>query len=112
MLTSSVEPFPPQVFRDYAMLADGARAALIGPNGDVAWMCAPLWHDDAVFSALLGGAGVFSLTPDDQYRVRGGRYEDGTLIWRSRWTTRTGVVECREALAYPGDPDRAGLTRR
>lgn len=31
----------PHVLRDYALLADGHRGALVGPRGNVAWMCAP-----------------------------------------------------------------------
>lgn len=27
--------FPPQVLRQYALLADGERGALIGPQGDI-----------------------------------------------------------------------------
>ena len=42
----------------------------------------------------------------------GGYYEPGSLIWRSRWVTTSGIIECREALAYPGDPHRAVLLRR
>lgn len=112
MLTSAYETFPPHVLREYTMLADGARGALIGPRGDVVWMCAPQWHDDAVFSSLLGGPGMFGVTPTDSHTVWGGQYEDGTLIWHSRWTTRNAVIECREALAFPGDPHRAVLLRR
>ena len=44
--------------------------------------------------------------------VWGGFYEEGSLIWRSRWVTRHGIIECREALAFPGDPHRAVLLRR
>ncbi|MGH3233825.1 MAG: hypothetical protein ACRDOH_11320, partial [Streptosporangiaceae bacterium] len=44
--------------------------------------------------------------------VWGGYYEEGTLIWRSRWVTGEGLVECREALAFPGDPHRTVLLRR
>ena len=47
--------FPPHTLREYALLADGERGALVGPRGDVAWMCAPSWDDDAVFSSLIGG---------------------------------------------------------
>ena len=47
----------PHVLREYALIADGERGALIGPRGDLAWMCAPRWDSDAVFSSLLGGAG-------------------------------------------------------
>ncbi|MCZ2401965.1 glycoside hydrolase family 15 protein [Paenarthrobacter sp. Z7-10] len=112
MLTGAIETFPPHVLREYALLADGARGALVGPRGDVVWMCAPQWHDDAVFSSLLGGPGVFAVAPADEHSVWGGLYEDGTLIWRNRWITGDSVIECREALAYPGDAARAILLRR
>jgi alpha,alpha-trehalase len=104
--------FPPHVLREYALIADGERGAMIGPRGDIAWMCAPQWHSDAVFSALIGGGGCYAVTPDHPRFVWGGHYEDGSLIWRSRWITTSGVVECREALAYPGDPRTAVLLRR
>ena len=104
--------FPPHVLRDYALLADGERGALVGPRGDIAWMCAPQWHDDGVFSALIGGSGCYAVTPADPRFVWGGYYEDSSLIWRSRWITTEGVIECREALAYPADPRTAVLLRR
>ena len=104
--------FPPHVLREYALLADGERGALVGPRGDIAWMCAPRWDSDAVFSALLGGAGCYAVTPADPWFVWGGYYEDGSLIWRSRWISTGGVIECREALAYPGDTETAVLLRR
>ncbi|MFE9406341.1 glycoside hydrolase family 15 protein [Streptomyces sp. NPDC006530] len=102
---------PPQTLREYALIADGERGALIGPHGDIAWMCLPRWDSDAVFSTLLGGPGHYALTPHGRY-VWGGYYENGTLVWRSRWITENGVVECREALALPADPHRAVLLRR
>ncbi|OBI48031.1 glycoside hydrolase family 15 protein [Mycobacterium sp. E796] len=104
--------FSPRVLREYALLADGERGALIGPQGDVAWLCAPRWDSDAVFSDLIGGDGVYAITPTDARHVWGGYYEPGSLIWRNRWITRGGIVECREALAFPGDLDRVVLLRR
>lgn len=104
--------FPPRVLREYALIADGERGALIGPQGEVTWMCAPHWDSDAVFSSLIGGGGVYAITPVEVRHVWGGYYEPGSLIWRSRWVTRDGVVECREALAFPGDADRVVLLRR
>jgi GH15 family glucan-1,4-alpha-glucosidase len=101
----------PHVLREYAMLADGERGALVGPRGDVVWMCFPRWHDEAVFAALLGGRGSYLVSPRGRF-VWGGYYEHGTLIWRSRWATETGIVECREALAAPGDPERAIVLRQ
>ena len=104
--------FPPHVLREYALIADGERGALVGPRGDIAWMCAPQWHSDAVFAALVGGAGSYAVTPADPHHVWGGYYEDESLIWRSRWITSGGVIECREALAYPGGAGTAVLLRR
>lgn len=103
--------FPPHALHDYALLADGERGALIGPDGALNWLCAPTWHDDAVFASLIGGRGVYAVTPHGRY-VPGGYYEEKTLIWRSRWITTEGVVECRESLAFPGDQGRLVLLRR
>ena len=58
----SVE-FPPHALRDYALLADGERGALIGPRGDLAWLCLPAWDSDAAFSTLIGGSGYYAVTP-------------------------------------------------
>lgn len=102
----------PQVLREYALLADGERGALVGPDGAVAWMCLPRWHSDAVFSELIGGGGAYLVAPEGHRYVWGGYYEEGSLIWRSRWVTGTGTVECREALSWPGDPNTAVLLRR
>ncbi len=102
----------PESLRQYALLADGERGALIGPRGDVAFLCAPHWHDDAVFSDLLGGQGSYVIRPADERFVWGGSYEPGSLVWRSRWIVGADVVESREALAFPGDRDRLVLLRR
>ena len=103
--------FPPHVLREYALLADGERGAVVGPGGDIAWMCAPTWDSPAVFSSLLGGNGGYAVLPAGRF-VWGGFYEQRTLIWRSRWVTDSGIVECREALAFPADPHRVVLLRR
>jgi hypothetical protein len=97
--------------RDFAFIADGNRGALIGPNGDVAWMCFPEWPDPAVFASLLDSGGVFRISPTDHF-VTGGHYEDGSLIWHSRWVTHEATLESRDALAYPSTPERAILLRR
>ena len=113
-MTASAGPsdrLPPHVLREYALLADGERGAVVGPRGDIVWMCAPRWDSDAVFTALIGGPARYAVTPAGRY-VWGGYYEDGSMIWRSRWVTDTGIIECREALAFPGDPHRAVLLRR
>ncbi len=104
--------FGPQVLRQYALLADGERGALIGPHGDIAWLCAPRWDSDAVFATLIGGGGGYAITPRDRRHVWGGYYEPGSLIWHSRWVTGDGQIECREALVFPAEPHRAVILRR
>jgi hypothetical protein len=103
----------PEPLRQYALIADGERGAVIGPRGDIAFLCAPRWHDPAVFSTLIGGAGHYVVSPVGTRYVWGGHYEEGSLVWRSRWVTDDGgIVECREALAFPGDRDRLVLLRQ
>jgi hypothetical protein len=103
---------PPWALREYAVLADGERGAVLDPRGRIVWLCAPRWHDAAVFSALIGGAGHFTVEPADPWHVWGGSYEEGTLIRTSRWVTADCVIECREALALPTRTDRLVLLRR
>jgi alpha,alpha-trehalase len=103
--------FHPHVLRDYALIADGERGALVSPRGDIVWLCAPRWDSDAVFASLIGGDGVYAVTPAHTF-VWGGYYEEGTLIWRSRWITLSGITECHEALAFPGDPGRVVVLRQ
>ncbi len=103
---------PVEVLRGYALIADGERGALIGPRGDLSWLCVPQWHDDAVFSSLIGGRGRFLLTPTAERFVWGGSYQSGSLIWRGRWVSDEGVIETQEALAMPADRQTAVLLRR
>jgi len=105
------EVLEPRVLREYAFVADGERGAFIAPDGSVAWLCAPRWDSPPVFSGLLGGAGRYTVTPADPWHVWGGYYENGSLIWRSRWVG-AAEIECREALAMPADAHRAVLLRR
>jgi len=110
-LSQDWSPIDPHVLRDYSFLADGHRGALIGPAGDCAWLCFPGWEDPAVFAGLLGSGGTYAIAPRGRW-VWGGYYEDRSLIWISRWVGENAIAESRDALAYPGEPDRAVLLRR
>ena len=110
-MTEKPLEFPPHVLLEYALLADGERGALIGPMGDISWLCVPSWDSPSIFSSLIGGFGTYAVTPRSRF-VWGGYYEPGSLIWRSRWVTDEGIVECREALAMPSDPSCAVVLRR
>ena len=101
----------PHVLRDYALVADGERGALVGPRGDISWLCFPRWDSGSVFASLVGGRSCYLVEPTGRY-VWGGYYEPDSLIWRNRWVTESGLVECRDALRYPAETDRAVLLRR
>ena len=94
----------PVPLRQYALLADGERGALIGPHGNIAFLCAPRWHDDAVFSSLLGGAGRYAVTPQDPRYVWGGHYETDSLIWRSRWVATGPSSSAARRSPSPATP--------
>ena len=101
----------PHTLREYALLGDGERGAVVGPRGDLVWMCFPHWDSEPLFSALIGGGGTYAVTPAERH-VWGGYYEPRSLIWRSRWATGRAIVECRQALALPADPRRATILCR
>ncbi len=109
--TSPVHDRGAFTLRDYAFLADGERGALVDPTGNIAWLCAPAWDSPPLFGALLGGPGSYEVRPTVR-SVWGGHYEDGGLVWRSRWVTDDdAVVESREVLAFPGEPGHLVLLR-
>jgi GH15 family glucan-1,4-alpha-glucosidase len=86
---------------------------LIGPHGDIAFMCFPGWSDPAIFASMMGGRGYYQVVPDTPRYVWGGYYDDCEgLIWNSRWLTEDSIVESREALAFPGERDTAIIMRR
>ena len=97
--------------RDYALVADGERGAVLAPDGNVVWLCSPRWESDAVLAGLLDGGGVYQVRPTGR-AIWGGRYEQGSLIWRNRWMGEGQTVETREALALPADPNAVTLLRR
>lgn len=102
----------PSVLREHAFIGDGDRGALVGPHGQVGWLCVPRWDDEPVFAESMGGYGTYDVAPADPWHVWGGSYHPGTLVWRSRWVTSTSIIECDEALAYPADPDVVVVLRR
>jgi hypothetical protein len=106
-----VSQFAAHSVRDLALLADGERGAVIAPDGNVGWLCAPRWESPAVFARLLGGEGTFSVRPVG-VSVWSGSYEPGSLIFRSRWKGRGASVDVVDALALPADRDSLTLLRR
>jgi len=63
--TGAGDILEPRVLREYALVADGERGAVIGPDGSVAWLCVPRWDSEAVFAGLVGGPGRYTVGPAD-----------------------------------------------
>lgn len=102
----------PHTLRSYAFIADGERGAVVGPQGEIAWMCFPHWDSPSIFTSLIGGKGTYVVRPVGRF-VWGGYYEPRSLIWRSRWITEENVaVESREAFALPGQSGSLMILRR
>ena len=57
----------PHVLREYALLADGERGAVIGPRGEISFMCFPGWDGDGLFASMIGGDGVYAVTPTGRF---------------------------------------------
>jgi hypothetical protein len=104
-------PLAAHSVRDLALLADGERGAVLSPDGNVAWLCAPRWESPAVFAHLLGGGGTFAVRPQAT-SVWSGSYEPGSLIFRSSWKGRGAAVDVIDALALPSNKDSLTLLRR
>jgi alpha,alpha-trehalase len=85
---------------DYGLLADCNSAALVDREGSIDWLCLPRYDSDAIFSRLLDpAAGHWSIRPAGDFSAER-RYVPGSLVIETTFTTATGVVRMRDALAF------------
>ena len=93
---------------DYGLLADCNSAALVSRAGSIDWLCLPRYDADAIFARVLGDeAGHWSIRPAGEYAVER-RYVSGTLVIETTFTTDTGQVRVRDAMAFaPGQSGHA-----
>jgi GH15 family glucan-1,4-alpha-glucosidase len=89
---------------DYGLLADCTSAALVDRSGSIDWLCLPHYDSPAVFARLLDpAAGHWSIAPADAEAKVTRRYLPGTLVVETTFTTGTGMVRMRDAMAFaPG----------
>ncbi|HEY6380109.1 MAG TPA: glycoside hydrolase family 15 protein, partial [Candidatus Dormibacteraeota bacterium] len=99
----------PHPIGDHALLADGRTAALLDPEGEVAWLCWPRVDSDACLLALLDPrqGGTFALRPRGEGVVEAREYSVG-LALRTVWRQHRGRLQVDEALSTDGRP---GLLR-
>lgn len=90
---------------DYALIGDLHTAALVGLDGSIDWLCLPHFDDRACFAALLhdDSAGHWTLAPAAGGTADSRRYEDDTLVLRTRWETDDGTVEVVDFMPPRGE---------
>jgi len=93
---------------EYGLLADCNTAALVARDGSIDWLCLPRYDSDAIFARILDPeGGHWSIRPSGDHRVER-RYVPGSLVIETTFTTATGVVRVRDALAFaPGQRGHA-----
>ena len=85
---------------EYAYLSDSHTGALVAPDGSVDWLCVPRFDSPSVFAALLDrDAGRFRLGPAGLRVPIARRYEPGTNVLETTWTTGDGWLVVRDGLS-------------
>jgi alpha,alpha-trehalase len=90
---------------DLALLADGRTAALVDPDGNVAWMCWPRFDSTPVLMQILDTrrGGVFALRPvAPEARVLARRYVPATLVLETTWQVGRSRLLVEDALLLDG----------
>ena len=95
-----MERTPSQPVANYGLLTDCNSAALIDREGSIEWLCLPRYDSDAIFARLLDpDAGHWSIRPRGRFASER-RYLPGTLIVETVFSTDTGSVRLRDAMAF------------
>ena len=84
---------------DYALIGNGASAALVAKDGSIDWASMPRFDSPAFFAALLGDDenGRWLIAPQGEATVSR-RYLDGSLILETRFDTPDGVVTLTDGM--------------
>ena len=84
----------------YAVIGDTRTAALVGSDGSIDWLCLPRFDSPALMAGILDPeAGHWTLRPAGEHTSTR-RYVPGTLVVETTFTTGTGVVRTRDAMAF------------
>jgi len=92
---------------DHALLADGRTAALVDPDGNIAWLCWPRIDSSPCLLSILDDVvgGHFRVAPaDPSATVVARSYLPGTLILRTVWRVGGDELIVLDALACDGEP--------
>lgn len=95
----------PALIEDYALVADGETAALIGRDGSVDWLCWPRFDSDACFAALLGRPehGRWLIAPAGAVTRGTRRYQPDTMVLETDFATDGGAVRIIDFMPLRAD---------
>ena len=81
-----------------------SRAALVGRDGSVDWLCLPRFDSASCFSALLGDErhGRWLVAPAGEVRATSRRYRPGTLVLETDFETADGAVRVIDFMPRRG----------
>ncbi len=91
----------------HALLADGRTAALVAPDGNIAWLPWPRIDSPPCLLSILDDVvgGTFTVAPTDPTSTIVERaYEPGTLVLRTVWRSGGDELTMHDALAWDGPP--------
>ena len=99
--------FPPHVLREYAMIADGERGAMIGPRGDISLMGAPKFTESQVlpsvgYADFAESLGLQGIAVDQPGQI-------GPAWDRALAASRPTVLDVRTSPDVPPIPPHATL---
>lgn len=86
---------------DYALLADGRGAALLGRDGTIDWLCWPRFDSEPSLAALLGTSenGHWRMAPAEPAHSVSRRYEGDTLVMQTDFECNGGCVRLTDFMA-------------
>jgi alpha,alpha-trehalase len=102
--------------KDYGLVGDGATAALIGRDGEVAWLCLPRFDSPPLFCSLLDTArgGAFRVMPDNLRESRQ-CYEPDSAVLVTEMRCVEGTLRIRDCCPVIAGTDLTediSVTRR
>ncbi len=93
------------LIEDYALIGNNATTALVGRNGSIDWLGFPRFDSAACFAALLGSNenGHWRIAPRVEHPKVSRRYQQGTLVLETEFTTPEGTVVLVDCMDRRGE---------
>src|SRR5436189_6170004 len=91
-----IDTYPP--LSDYGLISDCHTAALVSRQGSIDWCCMPRFDSGSFFGRLLDWkrGGYCRIAPTGATETPSQRYEEGTLVLVTTFSTREGELRVRD----------------